>query len=157
MTPEEAAGKAISLFDKGLHCSQAVFQAGSESHGVQALQVIKALAPFGGGMGGSGGICGALPGALAVMGLIMGKETPSQRDHRSLWRSSSSMIKAFSDITAVYGGTNCSDIARVDWTDIEQIKRFRKSPDSRRKECKKVIGETTRRLIELLDQVGRPG
>ncbi len=153
MSPEEAAKRAISLFDKGLHCSQAVFQACSEVYGMHEPQVIRALAPFGGGMGSSGGICGALPGALAFMGLIMGKAGQGQRDHRSLWKSSSNMVRAFKEITAIYGGPNCSDVARVDWTDPKQIRRFRKSPDSRRRECRRVIEETTRQLVEIVNGI----
>ena len=112
--------------------------------------MVKALSPFGGGLGSSGGTCGTLAGALAVLGILMGKKTPDERDHRLMWKLSNKMVKCFKKISEKYGGMNCSDIARIDWSDRNQVKAFYKDPSSRRNECFKVIAETTRELEELL-------
>jgi aldehyde:ferredoxin oxidoreductase len=52
----------------------------------------------------------------------------------------------------LYGGINCSQIARVDWMDREQVKDFYRNPESRRQHCITIVGETAKALGELLDQ-----
>ena len=153
MNPEEMSDKAQKLFVEGFHCSQAVFTVGAELVEIEAPQVVSALAPFGGGLASTGGICGSLPGALAALGLVMGKKEPRARDHKMIWRLSYSMVRAFDEITSGYGGPDCSDIARVDWKDRDQVIAFRKDPASRRKECLKVIGETAAALGRILQKL----
>jgi C_GCAxxG_C_C family probable redox protein len=155
MTPEDMARRAEQLFLEGFHCSQAVFQAGAEMLEKQAPEVVAALAPFGGGMGSTGGVCGSLPVALASLGLTTGKTEPHGKDHRAMWRLSYRMVKSFEEITARYGGANCTDIARINWKDREQVKDYRTNPDSSRKECVRVVGETARKLGELLQELDK--
>ncbi len=151
MSEPDAGKRALELFKKGYHCSQAIFVVGSEHLGKNTPEFIPALAPFGGGMGGTGDVCGALIGALSAIGLAMGKGQPDQRDHRSMWSISFKMVKAFHDITRPYGGYKCMDIVQVDWRDPKQIRAFRKDPE-RRAKCHKVIALTADKLVELLDR-----
>ncbi|MGC9022108.1 MAG: C-GCAxxG-C-C family (seleno)protein [Dissulfurimicrobium sp.] len=156
-TPEDTAERARELFNSGFHCSQAVFAAVAEALGITPpKEVIAALSPFGGGIGCSGGLCGALPGAMAVIGLVMGKTVPGHKDHKDMWRLGHKMAEEFKELTAAYGGQDCCNIARVDWKEREQVKSFKKDPDGRRKECVWVIGETARRLQIALEGVGWP-
>jgi C_GCAxxG_C_C family probable redox protein len=147
--------KAQRLFLEGFHCSQAVFAAGAEKLNKEAKDVIAALAPFGGGLGGTGAVCCSLPGALAALGLTMGRTEPGSRDRKTMWSYSQRMVRLFNDITLPYGGPNCHDIAMVNWNDRRQVTAFRKDPNSRRMNCLRVIGETARILGELLDQIGQ--
>lgn len=151
MTSEDTAKRAQELFNSGFHCSQAVFAAAIEGLELEPpREVIAALSPFGGGMGCSGGICGALPGAIAAIGFVMGKKAPEQKDHKDMWRLSGKMVEGFKELTTGYGGQDCSNIARVDWGDRGQVKAFKLNHDSRRRECAKVIGETACFLLKLL-------
>ncbi len=150
-TPTEMGKEAVKLFIDGFHCSQALFFVGARFQGVSAPDVIAAMAPFGGGMGSTGRVCGVLPGALAAIGLTMGKRDPADRDNKNLWRLSYKMVKKFEEITEQYGGVDCRDIARVDWRDRQQVKAFRQDPDSRRRECCRVIAAAAQALGELLE------
>ncbi len=143
---------AVDLFLKGFHCSQAILQACSPLLGNQkpAPELIAAMAPFGGGMGSTGKVCGTLSGALALIGFTMGKREPESKDHKDMWRLSYKLVKGFEKLTREYGGVNCSNIARVDWKDRNSVKSFYKDPDSRRQECLKVIRGTCKILNELL-------
>ena len=69
-----------------------------------------------------------------------------------MWKLASKMVKAFQNITAKYGGTDCKNIAKVDWRDPKQVKTFYKDPSSSRKECFAVIGETTKYLENLIKE-----
>ena len=119
---------------------------------MDAKDVVASLSPFGGGLGSSGGVCGALPGALAVIGLLMGKREPEGRDHKLMWRLAYKLVKGFEEITREYGGIECRDIARVDWKDPSQVKAYYKGVKSRRMECMKVIGATADLLGRLLHE-----
>lgn len=109
-----------------------------------------AMAPFGGGMGCSGKTCGTLSGALAVIGFTMGKIEGSGHDHKLMWKISHKMVVKFSDITGCYGGSDCSDIAAVDWRDRKAVKNFYRDPESNRRNCVKVIRETSHYLHSLI-------
>ena len=110
------------------------------------------MAPFGGGMGSSGQICGTLSGALAILGFTLGKTESKARDHKLMWKVSHKMVKQFAEICQPYGGTNCADIAEVNWHDRASVREFYSNPDSKRKNCVKVIRETSDYLNSLVDE-----
>jgi len=116
-------------------------------------ELMAAMAPFGGGMGSSGQICGTLSGALAVIGYTLGKTSVKTRDHRMMWKLSYKMVKRFEKICQEFGGTDCSDIARLDWKDHAAVKQFYKGgPDSNRKNCYQVIRATALALHDLISE-----
>ncbi len=61
--------RALDEFKSGLNCSQAVLAAYAEESGLDAEIALKISCGFGGGMGRSGGTCGAVTGAFMVIGL----------------------------------------------------------------------------------------
>ncbi len=116
-------------------------------------ELIAALAPFGGGLGSSGRLCGILPGALAVIGFTLGKTSVETRDHRLMWKLSHAMVRRFEEICQEFGGTDCSDIARIDWKDRSAVKNFyRGGPDSTRSNCVRVIRAAALALHDLVSE-----
>lgn len=153
MDLDHISNRALGLFDEGFHCSQAVFCAVAEALSIQAGEVravAASLSSFGGGMGSSGNVCGNLSGALAVLGVLMGKREPKLQDDKNIWRASNRMVKGFEEITKEYGSMNCRDIARIDWKSREDVKAFRSNPESRRRECCYVMDKTVRYLVDIL-------
>ena len=69
MEKQEAA---VSCFKTGFNCSQAVFSVFAPDFGVDPETAYRVACAFGGGMGGSGETCGAVTGALMVLGLKYG-------------------------------------------------------------------------------------
>lgn len=63
---ESVAERAGRLFDAGLNCAQAVLQAAS---GNQDPQLLEMAGAFGGGVGGSKCLCGAVSGGVMALGL----------------------------------------------------------------------------------------
>ncbi len=110
------------------------------------------MAPFGGGMGSSGQVCGTLSGALAVIGFTLGKTEARGRDHKLMWKISHQMVMKFAEITRQYGGSNCADIAGVNWKDRASVQLFYQDPDSNRRNCVKVIRETSDYLYTLITE-----
>ena len=152
MLPEEMREKAIELFLKRLHCSQVIALIGLEKLGIDDPSVIKALGAFGGGIGGTGNICGALVGAVSVIGTLYSRSSLEQKENPRMWASTKKVKKDFEELTAVHDGINCCQIARVDWMDREQVKNFYGNPESRRQHCIAVVGDTAKALGELLEQ-----
>lgn len=63
---------AISLFKKGFRCSQAILSAYATQFGLDQELALRLASPFGGGMGSLGNTCGAVTGAIMVLGLKYG-------------------------------------------------------------------------------------
>ena len=151
---EKTAEKAVQLFNDGFHCSQAVLCACAELFRDEppSPEVVAAMAPFAGGMGSTGQVCGALSGALATIGFTLGKTTPQKENHKHMCSISYAMMQKFTEITEPHGSIHCSDIAQVDWKDKEAVQNFRKNPDSTRKNCVQVVRETSNALYDLITE-----
>ncbi len=63
---------AVSCFEEGFACSQALLSTYSPQFGLDRETALKVAGAFGGGMGRMGEICGAVTGALMVIGLKHG-------------------------------------------------------------------------------------
>jgi len=152
MRPEEMREKAIELFTQRLHCSQVLAMVGLEKLGINDPSVIKALGAFGGGIGGTGNICGALVGAASVIGSLYSRSSLEEKENPRMWAATKAVMKNFEELAAPHGGINCCQIARVNWMDRDQVKDFYGNTESRRQHCIKVVGETAKALGELLEK-----
>ena len=72
---------AVSLYNDGFHCSQAVLASYAEECGLTEEQALKLGSCFGGGMR-RGEVCGACTGALMVLGSLYGQHDLSDKDSR---------------------------------------------------------------------------
>ncbi len=63
---------AVDCFKKGFNCSQSVLSVFGPDLGLEAETAYRVACAFGGGFGGSGETCGAVTGALMVLGLKYG-------------------------------------------------------------------------------------
>lgn len=150
MTPEQMRDRAIELFKQRLHCSQAVAIAGQEMMGMDAPDVIRAMGAFGGGIASQGSVCGCLTGGIAMISQIYSRSTPEEKESPKMWTDSYKLVKRFKELTKECGGINCRDIARVDWSNKEEVKEYYNDPNSRRQLCIKLVGESAQALGGLL-------
>lgn len=129
---------------------------GQEKMNIRNESLIKAMSGLGGGIvGDSRGVCGALVGGVALISSLYGRGNLEEKEQSRLWPLRRKLAEKFTDITKEYGGIYCSNIARVNFADREQVKAFRENPDSRRRHCVKVVEETAVALGEILDQTER--
>lgn len=68
---------AMGYFKQGYNCAQAVFLAFGELTGMDETTAARLVSSFGGGMGRMREVCGAVSGALAVLGLVNGYSDPT--------------------------------------------------------------------------------
>jgi C_GCAxxG_C_C family probable redox protein len=74
--------EAVSVFQSGFNCSQAILRAYGPEYGLSVLDSLKVSCGFGGGMR-RGDACGALTGALMVLGLRYGPKDVSDVSAKS--------------------------------------------------------------------------
>ncbi|KPK43377.1 MAG: hypothetical protein AMJ65_06000 [Phycisphaerae bacterium SG8_4] len=67
---------AVSAFESGFNCSQAIVRAYGPDYGLSALDSVRVSCGFGGGMRRAD-TCGAVTGALMVLGLRFGAQDAS--------------------------------------------------------------------------------
>jgi C_GCAxxG_C_C family probable redox protein len=68
--------RADQLHRQGANCAQAVACAFAEDLGADRALTLRLATGFGGGMGRTGGTCGALTGAFMAIGLAFGMKAP---------------------------------------------------------------------------------
>ncbi len=151
MTPDEMRDKAIDMFMKRFHCSQAVLAVGQEKMNMVNEEIVKAMGLFGGGISGSRRVCGALCGGIALISSLYSRGNLDGKEDARMFALGDKLIARFEDLTREHGGTDCKDIARTNWRDRDQVKHFYKDPDSRRKICIQLVGDTAYALGKLLE------
>jgi C_GCAxxG_C_C family probable redox protein len=149
MIPQEMREKAMAMFMKRFHWSQAVLAVGQEKLGRHDESLIRAMGAFGGGLGGNGEVCGALVGALAVFGLLFSRGNETEKEDMRLWFVSREFLKRFQE-DIVKGSILCRDIAKVDWTSLDQVKAFYKS--DKLLTCQRLTGDTAKLVGEFLEK-----
>ncbi len=154
MTPEQMRDNAIDLFRRRFHCSQAVLAVGQEKMGIVNQDVLKALGAFGGGIAGTCRTCGCLTGGMALISSLFSRGNLEDKEDPRMWSVGHKFIRRFEDLTQEYGSTECRDIARMNFQDREMVKDFYGNPDSRRKFCIKLVGDTACMLGKILEEEG---
>ncbi len=152
MTPKEMRKKAIEMMAvQRFHCSQALAAVGQEKLGKGGDEVIRAMGAFGGGLGGNGEVCGALAGALAVIGLRHSRAHADEKENPKMWAEAQEMVRRFRDeIVNLQGTIDCRDIAQVNWLDRSEVKAFYSG--DKVKNCVRIVGQTALVLGEILER-----
>jgi C_GCAxxG_C_C family probable redox protein len=78
-----ASEHALGFFAKGYNCAQSVFAACGPAAGMNESTCLRLAAPFGGGFGRLGEVCGAVSGAMLVLGLRHGAEVTGDSDGKA--------------------------------------------------------------------------
>lgn len=99
---------AVGLFNEGYNCAQAILAAYGDMFNLDRETAFKIGAPFGGGIANTGDTCGAVSGALMVIGLRYGSVKPAVWFKRAkLYRTSKNFMKKFINIC---GSKNCEEL-----------------------------------------------
>lgn len=128
---------------------------GLEKIGKKDEGTIRAVGAYGGGIASSGSVCGILLGGVAVISSIYSRASLTEQEDPRLWVLSKRFMSEFEKLTEAFGGMNCRDIARVDWRDRDAVKVYYADPDSRRKECIRLVGEAASALGKILEDEER--
>jgi C_GCAxxG_C_C family probable redox protein len=76
----EKVEAAVACFREGFNCSQAILSTWSGEFDLERETALRAASAFGGGMAGLGEVCGAVTGALMVIGLKHGQTEAKDKE-----------------------------------------------------------------------------
>lgn len=96
---------------EGYNCAQSVFAAFAEELGLPLDMAMPLAAPFGGGIGRRGEICGAATGALLTLGLRHGSAVPGKATKEHAYAIAAEFLSRFE---ARMGAVCCRDLLQAD-------------------------------------------
>lgn len=112
--PEVTA--ALENFDQGFNCAQAIVAAFAPRHGLDREHGLKIACAFGSGMM-RGEKCGAVTGALMVIGLAHGR---CRADDMAARSKTYALAQAFQDrFDTLHGACDCQELLGLDPTTPE--------------------------------------
>jgi len=113
---------AQERFEQKFNCSQSVFSAFATKFGISDEIALKLASPFGGGTAHQGHVCGAVTGALMVLGLQKGNATPETKDETN--RLAEEYIKRFQGL---HGSILCRELTGYDISNPDEFQKARES------------------------------
>jgi C_GCAxxG_C_C family probable redox protein len=99
---------ALEDFKNGFTCSLAVFSAFSDETGLDSATAKKIACGYGAGISKTGNICGAVSGAIMVIGLKYGKTT--RGDDGATEKTRELVRKFIREFTQRNGSINCTEL-----------------------------------------------
>jgi C_GCAxxG_C_C family probable redox protein len=115
---DTGASRAEHLFIEGYSCSQAVLMAFAPRLGLDTDLAARAATGFGAGMARQGWTCGALTGALIVIGLFLGSREPGDSAEKNETYAQAALL--FERFRAVHGATQCRELTGCEMSDSVQ-------------------------------------
>lgn len=115
--------QAAAAFAQGYNCSQSVLLAFAEELGLSPELAARVAAGFGGGMGRTGSICGAVTGGVMALGLMHGSTNP---DDKVAKEHTAAQARAFFEaFRAEHGSLTCEDLLGINIASPEASQRAR--------------------------------
>ena len=103
---------ALALHAQQFNCAQAVFGAFAPEAGMEEKEALKAAAAFGGGMGRLQETCGAVTGALMVLGCRTGMVHPGDTAAKE---ETYARVREFArTFREIHGTISCRELLRCD-------------------------------------------
>lgn len=113
MTQPNLTQVADARHREGFNCAQATLSAFAEELGLPLNVAMRLAAPFGGGMGRRGEVCGAATGALMALGLRYGTSVPDKEAKEAMYAITAEFLRRFEVRT---GALHCRDLIQADMT-----------------------------------------
>jgi C_GCAxxG_C_C family probable redox protein len=133
---------AVQLFLSGYSCAQAVLMAFSTPLGLDEALAAKVACAFGGGISHMGLTCGAVTGALMVIGLKHGGGPEAKQPTYLIGKD---FISRFS---VLHGSINCTELIGYDLSNPDQLSEAREKGIFLSR-CKNYV-ETAVKILEEL-------
>jgi len=108
---ESRVSAAITLFEQGYNCSQAVFMAYSDIYGIDRETAAKLSTSFGGGMGRLREVCGAVSGMFFVLGLHYPFTQPTDKVAKDT--NYKAVQRTAAEFKSVMGSYICADLLKT--------------------------------------------
>jgi len=125
MPDKDLVERAVALFEQDYACSQALLMACTSDGEMGRSTAFRIAAPFAAGMGRLGGTCGAVVGALMVLGLKDGPDSVDDEEAKEqLYRRSREFLASFEER---HGTILCRELLGHDISTPDGLERARAS------------------------------
>jgi C_GCAxxG_C_C family probable redox protein len=114
---------AVSVFNGGFLCSQALLSTYGVKYGIGRETALKVSAAFGGGISRMGKTCGAVTGALMVIGLKYGRV--DAKDQAAREKTYGAALQFAARFSGRHGSIRCKDLLGYDLSKPEEYARAR--------------------------------
>ena len=141
---EQASQRSLELFKSGYFCAESVLSAIAENQGIQSDLIPKIATGFCSGISRTGGMCGAVSGAIMGINLVAGRSSPSE----SIESSYTLTQKLISHFEKQYGSVNCRQLIGCDLATEEGQRYFLENNLMER--CLQYAEDATRMAISLI-------
>lgn len=138
--------KAVQLF-QNFNCAQSVLAACGPNYGLSEQLCLNVAAPFGGGMGRRGEVCGAVTAALMILGIRHGQKMavkPAETPDALVRAQTNTFMEAFKER---HGSFLCRELTGCNMLTDAGMDQF-KSRDLKHTLCPKLVTSA----IELLTE-----
>jgi len=139
--------EAVACFKGGFSCTQALLSTFSEELGMDRETACKIASGFGGGVGRTGNICGAVSGAIMVIRLKYGKAVPETCAERE--RTYELVQEFVREYTALHGSVNCTELLGYDLSNPEAYAEAQEKRIAGQK-CPKLVEDTVLVLEKII-------
>lgn len=141
--------EAVSCFTDGFNCSQAVFSTYSPEFGVDKDVALRIASSFGGGMARMGETCGAVTGALMIIGLKFGNTEAGNKEAKD---RNYEVVGEFVNRFVQYNGSiKCKDLLQCDISTSEGYK-IAKEKELFTTLCPKIVKDTSLIIEDILNK-----
>ena len=143
----ERVNQAVTCFKNDFNCAQSVFSTYAQQFGLDKQTALRVSCPFGAGMAFMAETCGAVTGALMVIGLKHGKARPDDNDAKlKTYALSREFVARFK---ARHETSVCRELLGCD-IGTEEGKRFFDENQYEEKLCAKFVADAVTILEEIL-------
>ena len=117
--------KALSQFATGCNCCLSITTAFGPDYNLDSQKALKIGAAFGGGMTRLGNTCGAVSGALMVIGLVFRNDNPEDTENKEhVYEIGRRFLDQFMEI---HRTVMCRDLIGIDLNDEHDLQRARET------------------------------
>lgn len=138
---------AVSLMNAGGNCAQAVLGAFSETLGLERGAALRIASGFGAGLARSQEICGAVAGAVMVIGLKHGQARPEDKEAKE--KAYALTRELMARFAVAHGSCLCRDLLGVDLLTDEGQRQYREG-DLGNRVCRPCVRGAIRILEAIL-------
>ena len=141
---KQAPQRSLELFRSGFFCAESVLQAIAESQGIQSDLIPRIATGFCSGISRTGGICGAVSGAIMGINLVAGRNSPSESIEVS-YTLTQELISCFEK---QYGSVNCRQLMGCDLATESGQRYFMENHLMER--CLQYAGDATNMAVSII-------
>lgn len=141
--------KALNQFATGCNCCQSITTAFGPDYDLDSQNALKIGAAFGGGMSRLGNTCGAVSGALMIIGMAFRNTDPEDAENKEhVYEIGQRFLNKFMEL---HNTVMCRELIGIDMNDEQDLQRARETGIFEEK-CPNFVKTAAQLLENILEQ-----